>query len=531
MEADLKSGPSEMVDGENIPIILDHNYAFGGSMDSSAINQAINTIQRKHGPKVYLTPLGGTSGGSGIFQIDRPAEGTIIGVSLVTPAQPDIQCQSAPNLDSVTMDQIIIDQTNREISMGAAITLDQIRQALREKIGPQFTVLGADLTSYTYAQSGATFMTGGMGPQRTYFSDSVIEIALHDGNNIRIIKHPEINNYAGTYGWTGLVTAVKCRYHQLPNYEIAFAIPVNQEPKELGQLLAHFSEYAYLDTQCNSVLNKKGQPNIIVGLEHITTSSMAPLLANHQNNTIKLRAKKLIEKCQAADSDGLIFISGFSDSPEDEFLASLIDDPEHETPTIAGVDLTYTEVFPNPDTMREFREAVPFAARTQKTTGAFSYKGHTDANIHINPNSVATTMSAIWQAHMDHVKRIETHFTSQPNVSGEILVYGHLNPCGVDPHNRVTFSCDDRANFERSKRIVEESKNVLIRQLATLCEQTYSDFIGGEKSAGSEYEMAEAFGSLDQAPEKLAKKYHRQKAAIQAAPIMYNWRAMPPYQY
>ena len=428
------------------------------------------------------------------------------------------------------MDQIIIDQSNREIYMGAAITLDQIRQALREEIGPQFTVLGADLTSYTYAQSGATFMTGGMGPQRIYFSDSVVEIALHDGDRIRSIKHPEINSYAGTYGWTGLVTAVKCRYHQLPNHEIAFAIPVNQEAQHLGQLLAHFSEYAYLNTQWDKVLNKKGQPNIIVGLEHITTSSMTPLLDHHPNNATKLRARQLIEKCQAAESDGLMFISGFSDSPEDEFLASLIDDPELDTPTIAGVDLTYTEVFPNPDTMREFREAVPFAARTQETTGTFSYKGHTDANIRINPDSVAASMSAIWQAHMDHVKRVETHFASQPNVSGEILVYGHLNPWGVDPHNRVTFSCNDQRDFEHSRRIVDESKNVLIRQLATLCEQTHCDFIGGEKSAGSEYEMAEAFGSLDQAPEKLAKKYHRQKSAIQAAPIMYNWRAMPPYQ-
>ncbi|NKB76338.1 MAG: hypothetical protein GKR96_04670 [Gammaproteobacteria bacterium] len=427
------------------------------------------------------------------------------------------------------MDEIIINKSAKEIYAGGAITLNQLNQALSDELDPSFKVMGADLTSYAYAQVGATFMTGGMGPQRRYFSDSVMEISLHNGNGVVAIEGATLDNYAGTYGWTGLVTAVKCRFHQLPSTEVAFAIPVNNTASSLAKLLQHFSTNAYLELRDTTVKTIHGETDLILGLEHVTTSSMQPLFSQSGDNSITKRAKQLVEKCNSSHSDGLIFVNGYSNQPVEEFLLALVDDDSAEVMTIAEVNLEHTEIFNDPEQMRALREAIPFAARTQKTKGKYAHKGHTDANIWINPTSVEATMKALWETNIEYVESITEYFTHTPLVNGEILVYGHLNPSGVDPHNRITFSSDNESTYKQTLEFLRGQKSKFLKQIAELCNQSGSVFIGGEKSAGSEHEMLPLFESLESSPPMLSKKFQRQYQAIQDAPPMYNWRALPPY--
>ncbi len=515
---------THIVDGENNPITLDCAYALKGD----ALADTIAGIKHLHGPNTRLLPLSGTSGGAGVFQVDAPANSPIVGVHLSATPKPRIRHASAPDITCLSLDEIVIDEQQKHIYAGSAITLDQLNQALANALGAQFKVLGADLTSYTYAQVGATFMTGGMGPQRRYFSDSVREIALHDGEKTTRIQGASLDAYAGTYGWTGLVSAVKCEYIALPAVEIAFAIPVNNAPASLARLLQHFSPYAYLQCQDGDVLSHTGGRDLILGLEHITIASMQPFLRSG-DNALTRHAVQLLHNCEAAGADGLIFVNGYSDLPADAFLLNLVDDTDTEEYTIAGINLEHTEIFNDPGQMRAVREGVPFAARTQAPQGAHVYKGHTDANIRLNPECVENTMRALWKANQHYVDSVQAFFAETAGLHGEILVYGHLNPVGVDPHNRITFACDDEALYVRTVEYIHKQRDQFLRTLHTLCEASGSVFIGGEKSAGSEYEMFAAFGGPDTAPRALAEKFTRQSTVIRAASPLFNWRAMTPY--
>ena len=297
MKTKLHTENPEVVDGENNPVVLDMIYTLKGD----SLQTTLQTIQCEHPGDVYFLPLSGTSGGGGIFQVAAPQGGKIVGLRLATTPQPKIRLAEHVDIRSVALDEIIIDKQQRSIYAGAGITLDQLNQSLAAELGHQFKVLGADLTSYTYAQTGATFMTGGMGPQRRYFSDSVTEISLYDGGQLISIDGDELNHYAGTYGWTGLVSAVRCQYVQLPTNEIAFALPVNGDPSSLALLLEHFSPYTYLEIQSGVVKNSSESSNVILGLEHISASAMQPLFSLAENH-ITLRARGAGQKVYSGGS-------------------------------------------------------------------------------------------------------------------------------------------------------------------------------------------------------------------------------------
>ncbi len=512
-----------IVDGENNRILVDTVVSLSGDNLKQQIIRAIEQNKSPH----YFLPLSGKSGGSGVFQVNPPGDGTILGLQIVSAPSPRISLGESPNIIEIGLDQIVIDQPCNHIYAGSSITLDQLNRALSEHLSGSVRVLGSDLTSYTYAQVGATFMTGGMGPQRRYFSDSVNQIGLFDGEEITAIDGDALRSYAGTYGWSGLVTAVRCEYVRLPATEIAFAIPVINSPMGLAKLLQHFSRYTYLQI-ANGLVHADNGTGIILGLEHVTTQSMEPMFAQGDNG-ITRRARQLEQNCLAANADGLIFVNGYSDSLSEDFLLSLVDDPDADQLSIAGVDLEHTEVFKDPEQMRTLREAIPFAARTQVPSGKFTYKGHTDANIRLNPNRVEDAMQSLWQSNQRYVRSIEQYFAEHPKVSGQILVYGHLNPYGVDPHNRLTFSSDQQEEFAKAVEFVHDQQTLFLNDLQEICLWSQSKFIGGEKSAGSEYEMFESFGGPNGAPVDLSEKFHLQEAAIRAASPVFNWRAKAPY--
>ena len=514
----------QVLDGENNRVEYDFAYPVKGNLID-----AVERLCDLHGPELYLLPMSATSSGGGIFQHKNRPSGTIVGLRFDPPVSPRLRLATQPELVEIAHDEIVIDPEHRQISAGSAITLDQLNQALVRELGHNYKVPGADLTSYMYAAVGATFMTGGMGPQRRYFSDSVIEISLYDGDKMVTVDGSALQGYAGTYGWSGIVTALRCNYYRFPANEIAFALPVSGQPRHLAKLLEHLSPYSYLNLDTDQVSSPAETRGLILGIEHVSRSSMQPLLKNVPASTVHRRAAELEQKCVAAGVDGLVFINGFSDLSSDEFLIGLADDQQAQEFTIAGIELDYAEVFSDPEEMRAVREAIPYAARTQAPAGRFVYKNHSDANIRMSQGSVAANAEQLWQINCDYVTSVEQHFSQREAINGQILVYGHLNPYGVDPHNRVTMSSDDEDAFAQSRSFLVEQRAHYYRCLAALCESSNALFVGGEKTADSELGIYQALGGPEHSPPALFDRFSRQRATIKAAAKIFSWRAPDPY--
>ena len=55
-------------------------------------------------------------------------------------------------------------------------------------------------------------------------------------------------------------------------------------------------------------------------------------------------------------------------------------------------------------------------------------------------------------------------------------------------------------------------------------------FVGGEKGAASEYEISEAFETIDEIPFEMRKKLIAQKKQVAQTAEQFRWRALPLYQ-
>ena len=525
MSSSLGKAFTQAQDGENNAVEFDLAYPLTGKLVD-----AVGELRQMHGPEIFLLPMSATSAGGGIFQAAHKPAGTVVGLRFDAPADPRISCTEQPRLDQIELDQIVIDRERQQVCAGAAITLNQLNQALAQELGHCFRVPGADLTSYLYAAVGATFMTGGMGPQRRYFSDSVSEIALFDGSDLRSINGAALSGYAGTYGWSGIVSALRCHFYRFPQNEVAFALPVRHTGDEIARLLARMSPYTRLRLEPAGVeAAATNAHDLILGLEHVSTRSMLPLLRDGGDNAITARARDLQHKCDLANADGLIFVNGCSNRSIDEFLLAMTDEKQTDDFSIAGISLENAEVFSDAEEMRAVREAIPYAARMQSLGGRLNYKNHSDANIRIVADDIEDSVRRLWEINRDYVAEVENHFAANEDVDGEILVYGHLNPYGLDPHNRVTLSSDDEAAFERSREFLVDARADYYRALAALCRDGNAEFIGGEKTADSEIAIFAALGGPQNAPAELYRRFQQQQAAINAAAPMFRWRALPPY--
>jgi hypothetical protein len=516
-------------DGENNRIDVDVIYPVKQRLD-----QVLARINAEHGDDILLLPMSGQSAGSGIFQAPRPVElatgHPVIGLRFDPPVSPRIARGSCEQLTRIEADQVVIDHSLQQVCAGAAITLDQLNRALEQELGGGFKVLGADLTSYTYAAVGATFMTGGMGPQRRYFSDSVRQIALYDGQAIRLVEGDQLAGYAATYGWSGIVSAVRCDYHRLPPNEIAFALPLSQSADHFARLAERLAPYCFVQLESGRVVNRNGGSDLVLGIEHVTRDSMQPMLREGTDSPVIRRTQDLHNQCLQANADGLVFISGYSDAEIDEFLFALVDDPDAEALTLGGIDLEHAEVFNDADLMRAVREAIPAAARTQTPAGKHLYKYHTDATVRLNPDAVGPSMQSLWQATERYLERLRVLLDAADGVRGEVLVYGHMNPYGVDPHNRITLAGDDPEQFAQAKKALQAARNAYYLDLLEVCHKTGSEFIGGEKGADSERVQVALFAQHGLLPRQLRDKFKRQQVTIQAASSRFNWRSLPPYK-
>lgn len=525
MTLDNTNTQASLVDGENNPVTCDQVLTI-----RSSLPQAVATLKTELDEHVAWLPMSGLSAGTGIFQV-RAAQGTrIVGLKVDSPATLSVESGVCDDLRTLDVGGVIIDPGRNEICCGCGLTLEQINLALAEQLGPAKQVLGADLTSFQYATAGASFMTGGMGPQRRYFSDSIVEIALFDGEQHRLLGGDSLHSLAGTYGWTGMVTAVRCQYVELPLNELAIALPVSNNADSLARLLARLAPYCFLQTDKFEVTSLGSADSVVLGIEHVTVGSMQPLFRFGATDDILKRARSVEQNCLDAGVEGIVFISGYTRQSVDEILERLIDDPDGEMMTIAGIDIEHAEVFSSAEEMRLLREAIPYAARMQKGSGRFSYKSHTDATIRLPLQSVEQAMQALWENNMAYIQRVEAYFEKVPGLEGDIIIYGHLNPYGVDPHNRVTFSCDNEETFKLAKSSLDQLKRDYYRSLKTLCEKTGSRFIGGEKMSDSERVILQAYFEKGmQPPGDLLEKHRLQKQAIADTPACFSWRALPPY--
>ena len=514
----------DVFDGENQRVEFDIAFSIKGDLPA-----IIDSIRNQYGEAVCLLPLSGASSAGDTFRHLPGSGANVIGLRFDPPIEPRVRLGSVADLTALALDEIIIDRDNWQVCAGASVTLNQLNQALADQLGQACKVPGADLTSYMYAAAGATFMTGGMGPQRRYFSDSVVEAAIFDGSDTSALSGSALSGYAGTYGWSGIVTAVRCVFYRFPDHETAFAIPVSHQPEQLAGLLQHLGPCTFLDLRRSGVISQRDADSVILGLEHVSLESMQPMLRDSQDPAMLARARALQQKCIAAGADGLIFVNGFSNLPMDEFLFSLVDEVDASHFTIAGIDLEHTEVFQDGEEMRALREAIPYAARMQQPTGKLVYKNHSDANIRLDCNRIDEVMRQLWTINNTYVNEVEAHFAGDLRIDGEILVYGHLNPFGVDPHNRVTMSSDDEAAYRDSKAYLIAARERYYRALADLCDQGGASFIGGEKTADSEQAIFAALGGSDRAPTALRQRFRQQADRIRRASPLLNWRAPPPY--
>ncbi|MEM7195959.1 MAG: FAD-binding protein [Pseudomonadota bacterium] len=519
----MRTLDTHQVDGENTPILLHECYG----LDKDSFRDQLEAVFEKH-PEVFVVPMSGLSAGGGVFQSMSKREG-IIGIQLPAIADPEVRYTSRIELSALHLNEIQIDTRNRRVGAGAGVTLGQLNNAIRDYVGQHYRVLGADLTSYTYAQVGSTFMTGGMGPQRRYFSDSVESIELFDGSDFRQIEASDLIGLAGTYGWTGLVTAICCRYVETPANEIAFAIPVNSSPEILAGLLASLGRFCYPTEVSGVITNKESSDTVLLGLEHITLESMGPMLKGELDGSIRRRAESLVDKCQRANADSLVFVNGFTDGTLSDAISELADDSPADEISIAGISLDHSEVFADAEEMRSLRESVPYAARNRLPTGAFVYKNHTDATIRISPDDIQNQAEDIWRINCKYVDSVSNYFSENSQIRGDLLVYGHLNPYGIDPHNRVTMACDSEQEYTHSVAKLECFREQYYIDLAHFCASCSAQFIGGEKGAASEAEMLTAWGNSVPTPEQVAVKLTAQRREISRAKPAFSWRAFEPY--
>ena len=511
-----------LVDGENNPVEFDFAYPVRGSLPA-----ALTELEAIHHGKLFILPLSGTSCGGGILQCAERPEGSIVGLLFDPPTSARVRRAVDIDLAQLELDEIVIDADRQQICAGASVTLEQLNQALSDELGHAYRVPGADLTSYQYAAVGATFMTGGMGPQRRYFSDSVSEAAIYDGASVNRVGGEDLEGFAGTYGWSGVVCALRCDYYEYPANEIAFALPVSGDPDRLARLLAALAPFAYLQLAARETTVSQRGTDLLLGLEHVSLASLGPLLDSGGEQAA--RAADLRRKCLDAGGEGLIFVNGLTGNDIDDFLLGLLDDPACEDPTIGGVSLQHAEIFRSAEEMRLLREAVPYAARMQARRTRFGYKSHSDANIKLDPSHVAAAMTRLWQHNRDYVQRVESYFCEHNEIHGQILVYGHLNPSGVDPHNRVTMHSDDEQAFAECRAFLIEARAQYYRDLAGLCADGEAEFIGGEKTADSEMAIFAALGGPQQAPAALRQRFLQQREKVRSAAQMFNWRAPASY--
>lgn len=513
----LRSISEIRTDTENNIIELDEQY----ELVNGDISETIEYLKLMHGNNICLIPIAGQSAGGGVFTTQKTNDKQVaIGLIITPPTSLSEKnnikvtiSETAPT-DKLRTQELHINRRNKVAYAGAGVVLDQISASVQEVLGENYQVQGTDLTSSSYASACATFMTGGMGPTRINFAQSILEIVYYNGECSKHISDKnELQTLLETYGWTGFVERIAVPIIKVPPHEFGFAVPVNNTSNEIARLVEYFAD--------KTIVSKKGftETNVfIAGLEIITGDALQLLVA-HAPNTVGLNT--LMNNCQAANKDAVVFISGLAQSnpfeDAEDHLRIFVDN------ATSGLSLELATPFSNLQEMKTIREAAPELARRQFMDAPFSYKDHTDINVSINLEKCLESVEAIMNCYADYKINVEKLIAAQEKLTGNVQVYGHINPQGFDPHYRITLVSDSEEIMLRSKKKAQELYTQLVQDISNTCQKTDSKICGGEKGIISNLKIVNAFDTNP--PAQLLDILQKQQTAISAAHSMFNWRA------
>lgn len=478
-----------------------------------------------------VIPAGGLTSAINSFDYGRDSLVAFKDVVAVRPKgalMPEVVPPETP-LEAIRSHQIAIDAEHGTVSVGAGLTYDQANMVLAHMLGETARVL-VDLTSSGSASVGGVVATGGMGPLRTRPSSYLQAICLAEGDGPRIVTGEAILDHEGMQGWTGLITAVRMRWFEVPPQEFGLVLPVQgSDVDAMADLLSYLHPWTQVAIPADgNVLAAESGSTIVNGVELISRSSLTQFVA-HAADPARGKAEGLLQACDYANADMLACITGWSEMPVDDVLCALMDE---QTETIGGIGIDYGIGFSSGSEMeifRAIREGAPDMARTQARViqpGKLRpWTASTDVNVAVPRDTAA--IGAILRAYADYRAAVaDLAGTYEGRLEVTLSAYGHLSPQGIDPHHRVTLIAADgeEAALAEARQTVAELKKQLIRDLAAAANEHGGTVTGGEKGMPSVLDIARAVGD-NALPPNLKARIARAKATLAEAPAAFRFRA------
>lgn len=479
-----------------------------------------------------IMPAGGLTSAVGSFEYDRSRAAEFHDVVAIRPKgalTPDLVDAATP-LQELRSDQMAIDRESATVSAGAGLTWAQVNEVLKHMLGPTARVM-VDLTSVGSAQVGGVVATGGMGPLRQPPSATLDAVCLAEGGEQpRLLTGAAIRDHEGLQGWTGMVTAARMRWFEVPPYEFGLVLPVQGTDTDgLADLLTWLHPWTRLEIPAdgNLLLSPDGQTALLDGVELIARTSLEQFVAQAADPA-RSKAEGLLQACDYAAADMLVCLTGFSDMALDEVLCLLLDDNE----TIGGVGIEYGVGFSTDTEMeifRAIREGAPDIARSRARTappgGLRPWTTSTDLNVAVPRDSSA--IAGIVEAYGDYrtaIGELAGKFAGRAEIA--LAAYGHLSPQGVDPHHRVTIfaAAGQEEALGAARHAVLEEKRRLIGAVVEAAARSGCTLTGGEKGLPSVLEIAGALGE-DRLPDNLRRRLERARRTVAEAPPAFRFRA------
>jgi FAD/FMN-containing dehydrogenase len=480
-----------------------------------------------------VMPAGGLTSAIGSFDYQRDA--VLAGFKDVVAIRPkgalaaEIVDAATP-LDALRPHQVAIQADAGLVAAGAGLTVSQVNAALAEAVGPTARVL-VDLTSVGSAYVGGVVATGGMGPLRLVPSATLDAVCLAAGGRPMLLAGERLAEVEGLQGWTGMVTAARFKFYDVPPGEFGLVLPVQGSDVDLvAGLLAYLEKWTriVLPEPGGRVIGAGGE-TVLNGIELVSRDSLE-VFVEHAADPARTKAQGLLQSCEYAGADMLACLTGWSELSIDDVLFSLLDP---ETETIGGVMIDFGVGFSSGaemDTFRAIREGAPDLARTRaRVTPPGKLKPwttSTDVNMAVPADTAA--LSDVLAAYADYRAAIRALAKELAGtVEVELAAYGHLSPNGIDPHHRVTIFADTGAEaaLAGARQAVAANKRTLIHDLLHVAERHGASITGGEKGAPSLVEIARAAGGESRLPAPLRAKLQAAQAAVVSAPAAFSFRA------
>ncbi|MBI3446655.1 MAG: FAD-binding oxidoreductase, partial [Magnetospirillum sp.] len=479
-----------------------------------------------------VMPAGGLTSAIGSYEYKDEDATAFAGIVAIRPkgALAAEIVDAATPIEALKTHQVGIDTGRGLVSAGAGLTFTQVNAALADKVGPTARVL-VDLTSIGSAFVGGVIATGGMGPLRLVPSGTLDAICIADGGAPRPVEGDAILDVEGMQGWTGMVCAARFRFYDVPASEFGLVLPVQgSDVDTVAGLLKYLRPWTCITLpEPGQRITGEGGETVLNGIELVSRDSLEAFIA-HSEEPARSKAQGLLQSCEYAGADMLACLTGWSELSIDDVLMSLLDP---ETETIGGVMIDFGVGFSSGaemETFRAIREGAPDLARTRARVvqpGKLKpWSTSTDINMVLPADTGAIV--AVLEAYADYRSAIRSLAKELAGaVEVELSAYGHLSPAGIDPHHRVTLFAPEGAEaaLAAARQAVAANKRTLIHDLLFAARSHGSVLTGGEKGAPSLVEIARAAGGEGRLPDELKSRFRRARAAIQAAPAQFSFRA------